>query len=930
MPAGAVALTSSTLIDEAEEEADLFALTGSEEPDENKEEVQVRLDLSQLDALHSKRPRVHWARSPLGDKASQKPLAEGEEEFMKRVIKRRSKEGVDKSNALCGLLRAKSKESSPLSEAASAGQGSRAFESPLNPATGNHYITTTAPSSEPDGVMMGTPLRPKSASPPPPPAVLDIEDLGGAIGSSFFSDTDIVQNSGEVVALAGDEFDDLDFDGEIEGFLLPSGHQPPAITGPLHNRFIIYTVETGAAGPHTARLTGININCQAMQSFLVRGDWLRCLTQQPPITLHAVFEAEGVIDDVSGYLVVCPDRLVSSTLVADSVSCQRRAILSSRYQASVEDSKPSASLICGSIVHEVVEQALISQVYNMNHLHGHLAVHVKRALGDIYVAGCEEAAILGQSQELLRPFPDWAQRHLVGPPVDTQESFIPKVLRTEEGIWSHTFGLKGKIDATVLLHDNTCNRLLLAPLELKTGRGTTSVSHRAQTLLYGFMLWDRYGLPIDQALLLYLATGELFKLQPSRTDLRALLMARNMLALSMERAETNAGALPPPISNKHVCSRCFQLESCTLAYRLLEGKADPERAPSTEHLALRTGHLAPSAIDRLQPFIARWSRLVALEEAEAIAARQSLWTQATSSSVTDLYLVECMALPEGEATPSAAWLCRFQRHSASQDTFAVTMPLAQGDPVVVSAADEPVHGLAIGHVKSTTGDGLLLALDRPPHDISPSLGAALGCPVRTPIMRFRVDKDELMAGYGLLRTNLLKLGTPESQHLMELVVMETSPTFLASIPAVKFPDALLVAYQALDSCQQAAIQRILVTQDYLLVLGMPGTGKSTTLALAIRILLHLGRTILLSSHTHSAIDSILLKLQASDPELRVARLGNPSRIAKALHAWSLESQQFNSLDQLAAFYENARLVACTCLGSNQYTKVFILLFNPIV
>ena len=47
---------------------------------------------------------------------------------------------------------------------------------------------------------------------------------------------------------------------------------------------------------------------------------------------------------------------------------------------------------------------------------------------------------------------------------------------------------------------------------------------------------------------------------------------------------------------------------------------------------------------------------------------------------------------------------------------------------------------------------------------------------------------------------------------------------------------------------------------FLSYLGMPGAGKSTTIAHLVKVLVALGKTVLLTSYTHSAVDTILLKL----------------------------------------------------------------------
>lgn len=58
---------------------------------------------------------------------------------------------------------------------------------------------------------------------------------------------------------------------------------------------------------------------------------------------------------------------------------------------------------------------------------------------------------------------------------------------------------------------------------------------------------------------------------------------------------------------------------------------------------------------------------------------------------------------------------------------------------------------------------------------------------------------------------------------------------------------------------------MLYAKDYALILGMPGTGKTSTLVHAVKALLIRGASILLTSYTNSAVDNLLLKLKAKVP-----------------------------------------------------------------
>ena len=55
--------------------------------------------------------------------------------------------------------------------------------------------------------------------------------------------------------------------------------------------------------------------------------------------------------------------------------------------------------------------------------------------------------------------------------------------------------------------------------------------------------------------------------------------------------------------------------------------------------------------------------------------------------------------------------------------------------------------------------------------------------------------------------------------------------------------------------------QILSARDYALILGMPGTGKTSTMVHAVNALLIRGASILLTSYTNSAVDNLLIKLK---------------------------------------------------------------------
>lgn len=68
----------------------------------------------------------------------------------------------------------------------------------------------------------------------------------------------------------------------------------------------------------------------------------------------------------------------------------------------------------------------------------------------------------------------------------------------------------------------------------------------------------------------------------------------------------------------------------------------------------------------------------------------------------------------------------------------------------------------------------------------------------------------------------------------------------------------------------------MIAKDYTLILGMPGTGKTTTTAQIIKSLVKANKSVLLTAYTHSALDNVLSKVHESG--IDVLRLGNPERV----------------------------------------------------
>ena len=128
---------------------------------------------------------------------------------------------------------------------------------------------------------------------------------------------------------------------------------------------------------------------------------------------------------------------------------------------------------------------------------------------------------------------------------------------------------------------------------------------------------------------------------------------------------------------------------------------------------------------------------------------------------------------------------------------------------------------------------------------------------------------------GRLRDNLARLFYADGDvRRLQSVVDLKPPRFYEDIEEWQ---SVGDAYVKLNEVQRRAIAKILSARDYALILGMPGTGKTTVTAAIIRTLVGMGKTVLLTSYTHSAVDTILLKL-AGDVQFGILRLGNLDKV----------------------------------------------------
>lgn len=121
-----------------------------------------------------------------------------------------------------------------------------------------------------------------------------------------------------------------------------------------------------------------------MKTIHLRGDWLdTSVNAKAFVHVIGAFQPTGqcIIDNSHNILILHPDQLISATVVADSFTCMRRAVLQDRVKATSEASPP---LVYGTLLHEIFQEAMMSNRWNDAFLDSLIVKITEKHLEDLY------------------------------------------------------------------------------------------------------------------------------------------------------------------------------------------------------------------------------------------------------------------------------------------------------------------------------------------------------------------------------------------------------------------------------------------------------------------------------------------------------------------------------------------------------------------
>ncbi|KAG8960730.1 Tripartite DNA replication factor [Tulasnella sp. 419] len=703
------------------------------------------------------------------------------------------------------------------------------------------------------------------------------------------------------------------------------------------------------------------------------GDTINVLGRFTPVPAHLNYSSSITLTSLKNTLIIHPDLLLTSTAISSSAQCSRKPIITSLIASPTNFTD---STVWGNFLHEIFQACLDEGQWDKKFIEDKIDEVVQNGLGELVKlsVGVEKAKVEVRTRAVgVQAF---SERFIADYPkpdaelTDSRNTSSKSLLAltglhdVEEDIWSPTYGLKGKIDASMqatIKDEDGPSKVVgnaglgrtkatswTVPLEIKTGRANAGMEHRAQTMLYTLLVAERYGVEVPTGLLYYTQTDQVIRVTPSRHELRSLIVARNEIASYMMRrkwnnksdvqpeddtAESLQGSstledledvnvgkfLPPTIDREWACKKCYAVDSCLL-YRKAVDRVEDDTSEIADLYAMKTSHLTPPQLD----FFAKWEKLLAQEEQDAIRFRKELWTMTAEERETKYgRCFANMRIVVGEGGKNegknVAKIHRFTYKFVRGGDMVGSLLngyITKGDAVTVSIEPD-LLALARGFVLDLQPDFVVVGLDHvlnvdgvlartrtQARSFTTSEDVSAGNVV------FRIDKDEITGGMGRIRYNLANLffAGGDSRRL-NLVVDLKTPEFEDTSNLVFPPN------NPLNESQQAAMEKVMRARDYTLILGMPGTGKTTTISEIIKELVRRKKTVLLTSYTHSAVDNILAKLGGDDVTFDILRLGNVDKVHPEVRKFTLaEKATASSVEQLERQIFDPPVVATTCLS----------------
>ncbi|HEY4036460.1 MAG TPA: AAA domain-containing protein [Ktedonobacteraceae bacterium] len=588
-----------------------------------------------------------------------------------------------------------------------------------------------------------------------------------------------------------------------------------------------------------------------------------------PITLESNGRTRSYYKTNAYTLAVLePDILFNITDLNQAEYCSRQYILNR-----LVPSTTSPATIRGNLVHYCFKELLKAhdrEKFNARDgkqsetplatLHHHLEQALELNSIEMALANVSPEAMRTEVTPHLESLAYWYQSerntlwNIPAISADAQEEETGNQVRAETFLLAPEIGLRGRLD--LFWQQSGQQRLL----ELKTGGASGALpkrDHRWQVLGYHALLTVRRDSQMKRAFatLLYSGTpgnAQAFGIRPTIRDIQRVNETRNILALSRV---TGTPPSPPGASR---CGKCAMLERCQHVSALLKWQPpepDPQilakyshtrPANTFETITQGNGRSSFSSTPEDQEFFARYYALLQMEERASEQQQALLWQLPVTERIERGTAITGLDIADQPIVDKDGWKLVFNCNNTSELREGDEILLSNGNPISGEVVTGTIVGISSEQVTVWTREK-----------------------IEHPVLIDRYDNDLVH-----VRTlqNLLRWQQADA-HQRDLVAGRVRPRFI---------DGHVPPRPDFNAEQNLAIERAMQMQDYLLIHGPPGTGKTSVIAEIVKHLIQQGQRVMLVAFTNQAVDNMLKRLDKEGFH-RYLRLGHERSVNESVH-----------------------------------------------
>ena len=611
---------------------------------------------------------------------------------------------------------------------------------------------------------------------------------------------------------------------------------------------------------------------------------------------------------LQSFIIIEPEIILSPSQIKLGFDCIRHSLIVEEFK-SISNDEISSLTIIGKIIHEFFEKTISELFSNNIPINGDF---IKQNLEKIIQNYYFEISLIHKTYEEIHKesFSFIENIYHFYKTYFEDGSFLKngvkilKYINSEKKIISPSLGIGGYLDILVEFINNE-EKKYFGPLELKTGK-YHYITDQLQVYFYCLMLSKEIYQDCTNGVLIYLKDGSYDMINIKPLELINAIVLRNIIAnkikyfenIEYENYNNNQYEnyqLLPDIKNleSKKCQKCFKYQICKSHYYLIEDI---------------NNDVFPY---EMKYYFQEFYKIINKEENFYIKNKRKYNNENFKFKESNLF--KCLNIED----KGTSFQITLNYVGTSSFSFSFLKDINEEYYILFKDININVRGIRI----NKTDNSILIEIPKYRIDIK---NRNLIENYTNKLVLIKKAETLTKINFKFMRGNLITLLLNPNkskiiENLQSRIIYNKYPQFYGN--TTEFYKKVLNTirenfdeeFKNLNENQQFAIFKSILSTDYMLIHGFPGSGKTTFISLLTRILYSLNKKILIVAHTNTAVDNILLKLKKKKiPFCRITN--NYDKIHNDLKENILNIHKYNSVKEWDDFLSNNLIFATTLFG----------------